>query len=200
MKRAAVLLFCCTCVVGCNRSAPPETTKRFTPAPPAPAVAPEKVPDLQSEPLTQPDVDLYLSVMKEAVDKRQHLSDADKKVLADEAAWYKHLKSGYHPPLTPAEQALLVRATELHNLDNDIARSRGHYELYTAIKSAVEGMVGPMKCDHSDCGIEEPDNDPKIRAQQIADEKKRKAVIAQDLVLLKPHATEITAMVKQLRP
>jgi len=198
MKRAAFwLLLGCACLTACNRSTPPQTAQA-TPVQPAPA--PDKVPDFESEPLTQAHLDLYLSVMQQAVGDRQHISDADKKVLADEADWYKNLKSGWHAPLTPAEQALMTRANELHNMDNDVARARGHYELYSAVREAIEGMVGPMKCGESDCGKGEPEDDPKLRAKQIEDDKKRKEIIKQDLVLLKPHESEITDLIKALRP
>src|SRR5579859_5799850 len=86
MKRAAFwLLLGCACLTACNRSTPPQTAQA-TPVQPAPA--PDKVPDFESEPLTQAHLDLYLSVMQQAVGDRQHISDADKKVLADEADWY----------------------------------------------------------------------------------------------------------------
>ena len=198
MKRAAVvLLLGCACLTACNRSTPPQTAEA---TPVQPAAAPDKVPDFEFEPLRQSDVDLYVSVMKEAVDKFHNLPAADKKSLADYEEWNKHLKSGYHKPWTPEEQALIKRYNELHDIDYDVARARGHYELYSAVRGAIEGMVGPMKCDQSDCGEGVPEDDPKLRAKQIEDDKKRKVIIEQDLVLLKPHESEITELIKALRP
>ena len=57
-----------------------------------------------------------------------------------------------------------------------------------------------MKCDQSDCGTEVPEDDPKLRAKQVEDAKKRKVIIQQDLVLLKPHESEIADLIKALRP
>lgn len=40
---------------------------------------------------------------------------------------------------------------------------------------------------------------PGLHKKQIEDDRKQRAIIKQDLVLLKPHLAEITALVKQLR-
>ena len=43
------------------------------------------------------------------------------------------------------------------------------------------------------------EDDPALLKKQKEDDAKRKVIIKQDLVLLKPHETEIYAMVKELR-
>jgi hypothetical protein len=199
MNRAAALLLCgFLFLVACNKSAPPSAQTK--PVQPAPAAVTDKVPDFEFEPLRQSDLDLYLSVMKAAVDKFHNLPPEDRKALADYEKWHSRLQSGYHKPWTPQEQAMITRYNELHDLDYEVAHARGQYELYSAVRGAIEGMVGPMKCDNSDCGEGEPESDPKLRAKQLEEDTKRKAIIEQDLVLLKPHETQITDLIKQIRP
>jgi hypothetical protein len=199
MRLTAALLFVCCCLlIACNKSEAPSSPAAST----APAAAPkpaEKVPDYEFEPLTQADVDMYLGIMREAVVKFRNLPPADKAVLAQEADYYKHLKSGWHPSPTPDEVKLFTRADELHHPDTDIARQKGVYARYDAVREAIEGMVGPMKCGDSDCGQGEPEDDPALRKKQIEDDAKRKAIIKQDLVLLKPCEAEILAMATEIR-
>jgi hypothetical protein len=194
------VLLLCLGLVGCNKnkpssaaSAPPSASAPATPT------APAKIPDFQFEPLTQQDVDLYLSIMRLAAAQKAQLSPADQKVLADEQNYYAHLKSGWHPDPTPAEVQLFTKANALHHLDDEIARQQGKHDLYVAVRDAIEGMVGPMKCGDSDCGTEVPEQDPKLRAQQLHDEARRKKTIQQDLVLLLPHQAEITQLATELR-
>lgn len=87
----------------------------------------------------------------------------------------------------------------MHHLDDGVARQKGVSERYLAVREAIEGMVGPMKCGDSDCGQGEPEDDPALRKKQIEDDKKRKAIIQQDLVLLKPHAAEILSLATEIR-
>jgi len=195
-----LLLLGCALLVACNKGTAPASPAASAPAAasPAPKVA-EKIPDYEFEPLTQADVDMYLAVMRESVQKFRQLPPADKAVLAQEADYYKHLKSGWHPAPTPQEQDLFKRSDELHHLDDGVARQKGVYERYAAVREAIEGMVGPMKCGDSDCGQGEPEDDPALRKKQIEDDKKRKAIIQQDLVLLKPHEAEILSLATEIR-
>lgn len=198
-RTALVLMGLCVLLAGCSRTTPPPPGSKPAPAQTAVAQPPDTYLDFETQPLTQQHLDLYLSIMKEAVEKRQNLSDADKKVLADEADYYKHLKPGKQPPLSEAQQQLIKRANELHDIDREVAKSHGHEQLYLSVREAIGGMVGPMKCGDSDCGEGVPEDDPALRAKQIAADKVRKAFIKQDLVLLTPHEAEITALVKQIR-
>ena len=193
-----LLLLGCSLLVACNQGAPPASPAASAPATPAPKAA-EKVPDYEFEPLTQADVDMYLGIMREAVVKFRQLPEADKAVLAQEVDYYKHLKSGWHPAPTPDEVKLFTRADELHHVDNDIAKQKGVYARYAAVREAVEGMVGPMKCGDSDCGQGPDEDEPALRRKQIEDDAKRKVIIQQDLVLLQPHEAEILAMATEIR-
>ncbi len=196
-----LLLLVCSLLVACKKSEQPASPSASAPAAapsPAPKAA-ETIPDYEFEPLTQADVDLYLGVMREAVVKFRNMPPADKAVLAQEADYYKHLKSGWHPAPTPQEQELFKRSDELHHLDDGVAKQKGVYGRYIAVREAIEGMAGPMKCGDSDCGQGVPEDDPALRKKQIEDDKKRKAIIQQDLALLKPYEPEILAMAKELR-
>ena len=200
-SRLVLLLLVCALLIACNKSEQPASSSASTPAAapsPAPKAA-EKIPDYEFEPLTQADVDLYLGVMREAVVKFRQLPPADKAVLAQEVDYYKHLKSGWHPAPTPQEQELFKRSDELHHLDDGVAKQKEVYERYAAVREAIEGMVGPMKCGDSDCGQGPDEDDPALRKKQIEDDKKRKAIIQQDLVLLKPHEAEILALATEIR-
>lgn len=200
MRSSAVLLLLgCSLLVACNKGTAPASPAASAPAAaPAPKAA-GKVPDYEFEPLTQADVDMYLGIMREAVVKFRQLPEADKAVLAQEVDYYKHLKSGWHPSPTPDEVKLFTRADELHHLDNDIAKQKGVYERYAAVREAIEGMVGPMKCGDSDCGQGPDEDEPALRKKQIEDDAKRKIIIKQDLALLKPYEAEILAMATEIR-
>ena len=193
-----LLLLGCSLLVACNKGAAPASPAASAPATPAPKVE-EKVPDFEFEPLTQADVDLYLGVMREALVKFRNQPPEDKAVLAQEADYYKHLKSGWHPAPTPDEVKLFTRADELHHPDSDIARQKGVYARYDAVREAIEGMVGPMKCGDSDCGQGPDEDEPALRKKQIEDDAKRKAIVKQDLVLLKPYEAEILATATEIR-
>ena len=168
----------CLILAGCNRT---ETSSQPAPAAPARSAAPVKVPDFESVPLTQEHVDLYISTMKAAAEKRRAVSDpADLKALEFEAKETADLKAHPHRPYhkyTDEEFATLKRADQLHYLDEDVAQARGNIELYTAIRNVIEGTIGPRKCPASDCGEGRPE----------------------DLALLKPQEAELLALMKQVR-
>lgn len=192
----------CLVLAGCNQTetppAPPEPAK--TAAAPA---APAKVPDFEFEPLTQQHIDLYKEVMKAAAEKRRTVSDPtdlkalafDAKVAADMKA---HPKRPFHK-YTPEEEAMFQRADKLHYLDEGVASERGNLELYKAIRNSIEGMIGPHKCTDSDCGKGMPEDDPKLRKEQLEEDKRRKVIVQQDLALLKPQEAELLALMKQVR-
>jgi hypothetical protein len=197
----AVLLLGCSLLLACNRASQPAETAA-KPAPPASSPAPvanTPVPDYEFVPLTQADVDLYLSILREGADKFRHLSPADQASLKAESDYYATLKTGWNPSPNAEQAAIMKRAIEIHHLDYDIAAQRGVKDRYEALASAIEGMVGPEKCGDSDCGQGPDEDTPAARKQQIEDDKKRKAVIKQDLVLLKPHADEILALATEIR-
>jgi hypothetical protein len=205
MRRLSLLCFLsCLLLAGCNRTA---TTSQPAPAAPAKAAAapaaPVKIPDLEFELLTQPQIDLYKEVMKAAAEKRRAVSDpADLKALAFDAQVAADFKAHPNRPFhkyTPDEEAMFKRADELQHLDEAVARERGELDLYLVIRNAIEGMVGPHKCTDSDCGMGIPEDDPKLRQEQLAEDKRRKAIVQQDLELLKPQQAELLALMKQVR-
>jgi len=67
------------------------------------------------------------------------------------------------------------------------------------MRQANEGMIGPHKCTDSDCGKGIPEDDPKMRKQQLEEDKKRRAIIDQDMALLKPQQQELLDLMKQVR-
>ena len=205
MRRLCLLSFLsCLILAGCNQTetasppAPAASTKTAA-APPAPV----KVPDLEFELLTQQHIDLYKEVMKATAEKRRAVSDpADLKALAFDAKVAADFRAHPNRPFhkyTPEEEAMFKRADQLHYLDNDVAKARGNFELYQEIRNAIEGMIGPHQCTNSDCGEGIPEDDPKLRQEQLAEDKRRKAIVQQDLELLKPQQAELLALMKQAR-
>jgi hypothetical protein len=194
----------CLILAGCNQT---ETPSQPAPAAPGKTAAmppaPVKVPDLEFELLTQQQIDLYKEVMKAAAEKRRTVSDpADLKALEFDAKIAADFKAHPNRPFhkyTPEEEAMFKRADQLHYLDNDVAKARGNFELYQVIRNAIEGMIGPHKCTNSDCGEGIPEDDPKLRKEQLAEDKRRKAIVKQDLALLKPQEAELLALMKQVR-
>jgi|GEM_PF-1998659 len=208
MRAAAILLLlACSLLVACDRGAKSAsestaTSPAATPAPtPAGAAtaADHNAPDFELEPLAQSDVDLYLGIMREAVEKFRHLPAAGQATLKEEDDYYRKLRSGWHPSPTDKEADLFKRAIALHHLDYDIARQKGVFERYSALAAAIEGMVGPEKCGDSDCGQGMPEDTPATRKQQLEDDKKRRLIVKQDLALLQPNAAEILALATELR-
>jgi hypothetical protein len=195
------LLACVLITNACNKD---EAAKLVQPAP-VPATAPAKVevPDLEYVALTQQHIDLYKSVMKDAAAKRKGVTDpADLKALEFDHQTFVQTQKEKNPKYhkyTPEEEAWLKRADELHYLDSDVAKAKGNYELYNEVRQAIEGMMGPHKCTDSDCGKGMPEDDPKMRKQQLEEDKKRKAIIDQDLALLKPQQQELLELMKQVR-
>jgi len=206
--RRLFLLGSLSCLVlvlaGCNQT---ETASQPAPAAPAKTAAappaPVKVPDFEFDLLTQQHIDLYKEVMKAASEKRRAVSDpADVKALAFDARIAADFKAHPNRPFhkyTPEEEAMFKRADQLHHLDEVVAKARGNSELYLAIRNAIEGMIGPHKCTNSDCGEGIPEDDPKLRKAQLAEDKRRKAIVQQDLALLQPQQAELLALMKQVR-
>jgi len=198
------LLVCVLIAVGCNKKEEPATVPQPTPAPVAAAASAKAlVPDFEYEPLTQAQVDLYKSVMKDAAAKRKAISDpADLKALEFDNATYARLRKEKNPKYhkyTDQENAWFDRADKLHHLDDDVAKSKGQWELYNEIRAAIEGMIGPRTCTDRDCGAGMPEDDPKMRKLQIEEDKKRHAIIAQDMKLLKPQEKDINDLILQVR-
>lgn len=202
MRRLLLLcLFPCLALSACGK---PENATQPPPTQPAKtAAAPAKVPDFEYELLTQPHIDLYKEVMKAAAEKRRAISaPEDLKALAFDAQVEADFRAHPNRPqrrYTPEERAMLQRADKLHYLDEAVARERGDLDVYLVIRNAIEGMIGPHQCTDSDCGEGIPEDDPKLRQEQLAEDKRRKALVKQDLELLKPQEGELLALMKQVR-
>jgi hypothetical protein len=204
MRRLFLLCFLsCLALAGCGKTETTSPPASSAPAKTAAVPAPVKVPDLEFELLTQQHIDLYKEVMKAAAEKRRAVSDpADLKALAFDAKIEADFKAHPNRPqrkYTPEEVALLQRADKLHYLDEGVAKARGNFELYQVIRNAIEGMIGPHQCTDSDCGEGIPEDDPKLRKEQLAEDKRRKVIVKQDLALLQPQEAELLALMKQVR-
>ncbi len=202
MRRHFLLcLLSCLILAGCNQTQTPSEPAPAAPAKTATALV--KVPDFEFELLTQQHIDLYKDVMKAAAEKRRAVSDpADLKALEFDAKVAADFKAHPNRPFhkyTPEEEAMFKRVDELQHLDDGVAKARGNLELYQVIRNAIEGMIGPHKCTNSDCGEGIPEDDPKLRKEQLAEDKRRKAIVKQDLELLQPQQAELLALMKQVR-
>ncbi|SRR5579885_395010 len=162
--------------------------------------------DYQTSPMTQADMDLYLSVMRAAADHNSHLSAADQAAL-------KYMQDiSKHPPQEPdgmptqaqlqqmeKNAQLASRATALAMYDDTIAQQRGVQERYDGIKGVVEDLVmwggptGGADCGGSDCG-----GDAQPTAAQMAEDRRQQAARKADWILIQPHVAEIRQLRKKV--
>ena len=170
-------------------------------------------------PLTQADVDFYLSIKRAGADCVTHATGADREALDIMRKNHGVLKIAAMPEIkgnpTPQQLADLqknmaaisaqadangkiqTRVAALAECDETIAQKRGvkaHYdELRDVIEEAVpmQGDVG-ASCGGDDCGPAHP------TAAQVALWKKEADVMTADRTLLKPHAEEIRRLQKTL--
>jgi hypothetical protein len=162
--------------------------------------------DYTVTPLTQADVDLYMSVMRAAAQHNAHLTGDDKAAVAYFADLKKHPPqpiSGDHMP-TPAQMQqmernaqLSARAAQLASYDDVVAKQRGVEDRYDGIKNEVDQAyarstgTGLASCGGSDCG-------GALSAAQIERGKKSEAALKTDEPLVKPHVAEIKTLKKQI--
>jgi hypothetical protein len=147
---------------------------------------------LKTTPLTQADIDLYTDIMKTAADKVTNATGDDRAAID----LMKKMNSGQPSgTVTPDQTALLVRGTQLAQIDEQIAAQRGVQPRYDAIRGVIEGLVGPMVCTScsGDGGAQ-----PASAAQQ-QEWAAEEAVQKTDLQLLQPNSAEITNLQKQVR-
>jgi hypothetical protein len=170
-------------------------------------------------PLSQGDVDLYLSIKRAGADCVTHATGPDREALDIMRKNHGVLKIAAMPEIkgnpTPQQLADLQknmaaisaqaahntdiesRAAALSACDETIAQKRGvkgHYDdLRAVIESAVpmQGDVG-ASCGGDDCGPAHP------TAAQLALWKKEGDVTTADRALLKPHAEEIRRLQKTM--
>jgi hypothetical protein len=160
--------------------------------------------DYNITPLTQADVNLYLSIMRAAAAHNAHLTGDDKAAVDYMAYLRKNPPKPITAMPTPAQMkemernaALSGRAAELASYDEVIAKQRGVADRYDGIKNEVEQAYdrasgqGLASCGGSDCG-------GPMTAAQIARGKQTEAALKADEPLVKPHVAEIKTLKKQI--
>ena len=170
-------------------------------------------------PLSQADVDFYLSIKRSGADCVIHATGADKQALDIMRQNHGVLKIPALPEIkgnpTPAQIAQLQanmtkisaqatanaqvqsRAASLATCDEAIAQKRGakaHYDELRGIIEVAVPILGDIaaSCGGDDCGPAHPS------AAQLALWKTEAAVLLADRALLKPHADEIRKLQKIL--
>jgi len=181
-------------IAGCQRSAANAVPARSDASPAAsvaaasPAARPTPAASSVISPLTNADVDLYLTVMRAAADRVAHATGQDKAAI-DLARQVAH---GATP--TPDQATLLVRAADLAQADVDIAKARGVEARYEQVRGVVEGLIGLGACPT--CS---GDGGGPVTEQQQQDAAKEDAARAADMRTLEPHRAEIERLQKQVR-
>jgi hypothetical protein len=160
--------------------------------------------DYNVTPLTQADVDLYMSIMRAAAAHNAHLTGDDKAAVDYVANLQKHPPAPMatdHMP-TPAQiqqmernATLGSRAAQLASYDEEIARQRGVEERYDGIKNEAEQAYAQASGMGADCG---GDCGGTMTAAQIERGKKTDAAIKADKPLIVPHVAEIKTLKKQI--
>ncbi len=126
-------------------------------------------------PLSGADLDLYLSVMRQAAERVQQPTAEDKRVLAEADALTKDANAGGAVMLTEKQSEEMGRAILLRTqMDEVVARDR-HLDVarYDTIRDSIEEEVGELYCDP---GADVPDR-----------------------VLLKPRVARIGRLMKTVR-
>jgi hypothetical protein len=149
------------------------------------------VPNFDTTPMTQADVDLYISVMQAAAAYIKNPSASDQAALD----FTKQVNGGkVTTAITPAQAQMLARAATLAQYDMEIAKQRGISKRYEAIRGTVEGLVGMTACPT--CS---GDGGGPVTQQQKDQAAQEDAAHKADMVLLQPHSDEIVALQKQIR-
>jgi hypothetical protein len=157
----------------------------------APAAKEGPIPNYDTTPMTQADVDLYINVMQAAAAYIKNPSSSDKAAME----FAKQVSKGKAPSTVSPEQAqMLARAATLAQYDMEIANQRGISKRYEAIRGTVEGLVGMTACPT--CS---GDGGGPATQQQKDQAAQADAAHKADLVLLQPHSDEIVALQKQIR-
>jgi hypothetical protein len=190
---AAAALFAAVLISGCGKSgndaANPGSGSGAGGS--APAAKEGPVPNYDTTPMTQADVDLYISVMQAAADYIKNPSASDKAAME----FAKQVSKGNAPSTVSPEQAqMLARAATLAQYDMEIANQRGISKRYEAIRGTVEGLVGMTACPT--CS---GDGGGPATQQQKDQAAQADAAHKADLVLLQPHSDEIVTLQKQIR-
>ena len=170
-------------------------------------------------PLAKSDVDLYVSVMKQAADHVSHATGADKDAIAYMRKYHGNPPAAQPPNFDMSNasdpkqaaammkamqeyskkaeltSAILARATTLSQYDEEVAKQRHVQAHYDDVKAIIVSLVGTgaaaASCGGSDCG------GPMTKAQ-IEAGKKWDAARAMDKKTLAPYAAQIEALQHQL--
>ncbi|MGN6514791.1 MAG: hypothetical protein ACTHLR_03005 [Rhizomicrobium sp.] len=160
--------------------------------------------DYNVTPLTQADVDLYMSIMRAAAQHNTHLTGDDKAAVAYAVSLQKTppkprtgMPSAAEIKQMERNAQLAARSADLASYDEVIAKQRNVEARYDGIKSEVEQVyarstgLGLASCGGDDCG-------GKLTAAQIAMGKKTEAALKADEPLVKPHVAEIKTLKRQI--
>jgi hypothetical protein len=149
------------------------------------------VPNFDTEPLTEADVNLYIDVMKAAADYVKNPSPSDKAAMD----LLHQVNSGkVTSAVTPEQAQMMARVATLAQYDMEIAKQRGISDRYEAIRGAIEGMVGMTACPS--CGGDGGGPVSDAQKDLVAKETAARKV---DMSLLEPHRAEIESLQKQVR-
>lgn len=174
---------------------------------------------LLTTPLTQGDVDFYLSIKRAGADCVTHASGADRQALDIMRKNHGVLKIPALPEIkgnpTPAQIAQLQanmarisaqatanaqiqgRAAALMMCDETIAQKRGVKARYDDVRSVVESAV-PLAGGVGSCGGGGGCGPDNATLAQLALWKKEAAVFVADVKMLQPHADEIRRLQKTM--
>jgi hypothetical protein len=187
---ASAAIFAAAILAGCGKSGN-EAANPGSSGGSAPAAKEGPIPNYDTTPMTQADVDLYISVMKAAADYIKNPSASDKAAMD----FAKQVSKGNAPsPISPEQAQMLARAATLAQYDMEIANQRGISKRYEAIRGTVEGLIGMTACPT--CS---GDGGGPVSQQQKDQAAQEEAAHKADMVLLQPHSDEIVALQKQIR-
>jgi hypothetical protein len=159
--------------------------------------------DYNVTPLTQGDVDLYMSILRAAAQHNAHLTGDDKAAVDYVVSLQKNPPKPITGMPTQAQMkemernaALASRAAILSGYDEEIAKQRNVKDRYDGIKNEVDqAYVLASGEGGADCG---GDCGGSLTAAQIERGKKTDAAIKADAPLVKPHVAEIKTLKKQI--
>lgn len=157
----------------------------------APSSAETRTTDWALVPLTQGDIQLYLSVMRAAADRVRHPPASDLAALALEQSAMKKMQDGHPEQITQAEVDVEDLTTELDGHVDDLIVADRHLDAdrYARIVDRVEDAVVPPQEDF--VGDGDPSTTPYI---PTAHERAIEAAHAANVKTLAPFRKEIRAL------
>lgn len=177
-----------------------------------PVGARASAPDYDATPLTAADIDLCMSIMREAVDHANHITGADKDAVAFMRKYHGNPPMPAMPDMTkgmPTQaqisaygakadkiRDISARAEAVAEYDETIARKRGVKDRYDGIKEKFDDVIMS-----GGTGVVGDGGGPvgNVSAAVMAADRKRIAIDKADWILIKPHSAEYQALRKTLR-